>query len=1176
MQPVALAAAASSTFGDTTTAALLASLAGAVPDAPVTLRGTVDNTAAGSVLEVKAATALGQVNLNGGSVRGGTLRLASGALRFNAGGAYGLVGTLDGVGVQGGLAVGGGADPFPGYGAVLGLRGGVTFAGQSGAGRGSITVTGAASEVRALDAETLDHVDLRFIAPARLAGQVLTAAPGTVLALGSDASLDVGSLLTVGGGGAFRSAGAVAVLSGGTLAIAPGTTLARAGGSLAVAAGGTLSLGWTGTAPLDGLAGAAIDGTLALSGPLTSTAYAAALGSVAGAGGVSFNGTLDNTGAVVSPGATVAGRLTLSGVLRGGAVTAGTLTLGPATVLDGVALRGPVTLAGVPSLSIDSPPPQAFFRGGLSLPGASGAGPGALTLSRLSLQASDTERLDNAAVRLADATLSAADGVRLTLGAGLALIVSGNSALLNATNAGSVTVEGGSTLTVDGSFASSGALFLNLGSRLSLTATTTAGLAALAGGAIGPGTVGLAPNAVWDNTGASLVLLAGSRLDGIAALNPTLKGGTVTAAGGSLGFTGTVVLDGVAWRGAFAPTARASYQFRGATAVQGLGGGVQGLGGGRALIDLAASGSSLDLSGALDNTDLRMSGGALSAASGPVLLGAGTTLVVAGGFSTVSPTRGTASGLNNAGALTQTGDADYGALTNSGTLAVSHGAARAGTLANTGLITLDAATLAVGMPAALGGTIAFLDPTARLAFAGAAGISATISATLRDFQNGDSIDLQGLSYGPGLSISLQGNAVQVSQGGAVAARFGLGNGTYAAGQFSLAADGAGGTLLRTTHRLSAPVSAGPGRDFDPAYYLSHNPDVAAAGVDPLRHYLDHGWKEGRDPNAYFSTTWYLNQNPDVAAAGANPLQHYEDHGWREGRDPGPGFSTGAYLLANPDVRAAGIDPLQHFLLNGRAEGRAAAPAAPHPVGPQDPLVDRAWYLAQHPDVAASGEDASANYHRVGWTLGFNPDPFFDTTYYLKTNPDVAAAGLDPLAQFEAGGWRQGREPSLAFSNRQYLAANPDVAAAGMDPLAYYLAYGRPEGRPAFINAPQTTGTPDPLVDRAYYFAQFATLVPAGADATASYSQTGWRQGLNPDAFFDTNYYLSHNPDVAAAGTDPLRHYEDYGWKEGRDPSAAFSTNKYLAAYPDVRASGADPLLSFLATGQAQGRTASGA
>lgn len=33
--------------------------------------------------------------------------------------------------------------------------------------------------------------------------------------------------------------------------------------------------------------------------------------------------------------------------------------------------------------------------------------------------------------------------------------------------------------------------------------------------------------------------------------------------------------------------------------------------------------------------------------------------------------------------------------------------------------------------------------------------------------------------------------------------------------------------------------------FDPALYLLANPDVAAAGVDPATHYLQHGWKEKR-------------------------------------------------------------------------------------------------------------------------------------------------------------------------------------------------------------------------------------------------------------------------------------------------------------------------------------------
>jgi hypothetical protein len=59
----------------------------------------------------------------------------------------------------------------------------------------------------------------------------------------------------------------------------------------------------------------------------------------------------------------------------------------------------------------------------------------------------------------------------------------------------------------------------------------------------------------------------------------------------------------------------------------------------------------------------------------------------------------------------------------------------------------------------------------------------------------------------------------------------------------------------------------------------------------------------------------------VAAAGVNPLVHYLARGWIEGRDPSPRFNTNAYLRANPDAMVAGVNPLTHYLLHGRSEGR---------------------------------------------------------------------------------------------------------------------------------------------------------------------------------------------------------------------------------------------------------------
>jgi glycosyltransferase involved in cell wall biosynthesis len=61
---------------------------------------------------------------------------------------------------------------------------------------------------------------------------------------------------------------------------------------------------------------------------------------------------------------------------------------------------------------------------------------------------------------------------------------------------------------------------------------------------------------------------------------------------------------------------------------------------------------------------------------------------------------------------------------------------------------------------------------------------------------------------------------------------------------------------------------------DAAWYLEVNPDVAAAGMDPVRHYLEFGWREGRDPRPDFSTLAYLALSDDAVRSGQNPLIHH--------------------------------------------------------------------------------------------------------------------------------------------------------------------------------------------------------------------------------------------------------------------------------------------------------------
>lgn len=87
--------------------------------------------------------------------------------------------------------------------------------------------------------------------------------------------------------------------------------------------------------------------------------------------------------------------------------------------------------------------------------------------------------------------------------------------------------------------------------------------------------------------------------------------------------------------------------------------------------------------------------------------------------------------------------------------------------------------------------------------------------------------------------------------------------------------------------------------FDPKWYLAQNVDVAAANVDPAKHYLLHGGFENRDPGPGFSSRFYLSTNIDVLRAGMNPLLHYVQHGSREGRLPKNPY--GDWLAAYDDL-----------------------------------------------------------------------------------------------------------------------------------------------------------------------------------------------------------------------------------------------------------------------------------
>lgn len=161
--------------------------------------------------------------------------------------------------------------------------------------------------------------------------------------------------------------------------------------------------------------------------------------------------------------------------------------------------------------------------------------------------------------------------------------------------------------------------------------------------------------------------------------------------------------------------------------------------------------------------------------------------------------------------------------------------------------------------------------------------------------------------------------------------------------------------------------------------------------------------------ALFDEKFYRTQNGDIEADRSQALIHYLEIGWREGRNPSQFFNTKYYLESNPDVRAANICPLVHYAMLGAAEGRWPSPKPEFDSDRRkiSGFFDAEFYRSRYPDTA-NVPDCLAHYLEAGWREGRNPSAIFDTQYYLEVNPDVRAAGLCPLVHYAKHGLLEGR------------------------------------------------------------------------------------------------------------------------------------------------------------------------
>lgn len=112
--------------------------------------------------------------------------------------------------------------------------------------------------------------------------------------------------------------------------------------------------------------------------------------------------------------------------------------------------------------------------------------------------------------------------------------------------------------------------------------------------------------------------------------------------------------------------------------------------------------------------------------------------------------------------------------------------------------------------------------------------------------------------------------------------------------------------------------------FDEKYYLGRYEDIQRRNNDPLRHFIRHGYKENRNPNAFFDTKFYREKYLDGNDT-INPLYHYLTSVSALICKTSDFFDGAYYLGKYPDVLKSGMNPLVHFILFGYNEGRVGAP-----------------------------------------------------------------------------------------------------------------------------------------------------------------------------------------------------------------------------------------------------------
>jgi hypothetical protein len=164
----------------------------------------------------------------------------------------------------------------------------------------------------------------------------------------------------------------------------------------------------------------------------------------------------------------------------------------------------------------------------------------------------------------------------------------------------------------------------------------------------------------------------------------------------------------------------------------------------------------------------------------------------------------------------------------------------------------------------------------------------------------------------------------------------------------------------------------------------------------------------------FDAFGYFWHNPDLAwhlCGHDEELRHFIDKGWKELRNPHPGFDLWFYWSEYLDAETEAVNPLVHFLAEGRRRGHATLPAVESVPPPEAP--EPGWRPRRACLFAAFDVDGVVDPTALAYVAELSR---FADVYYLA-DCEMAPDELAKLEPYTRGRWaiRHGRYDFGSYS-----------------------------------------------------------------------------------------------------------------------------------------------------------------